>query len=522
MHRPLPTLTAFGASWRRDPAPSTSVGRRSAVLSPLVAVIAALVLGFACTASRAIAQGSASSASTTASVSVEKVMPSEVLVGTSFEIVVRVRNLGDVDLSGVTLTDRTGGGARVESSTPQADSVDGATSTWSLGTLGARQTREIRIRAMATDETPITGCATATFQPGVCATTQVVRPAIELVKTMPAAVLLCDPIPVKLVVRNVGSSALNQVRVTDTLPPGLTTDNGDSRHSFDVGRLLPGQSRELSFGAKSARTGTFVNPAQVTSAEGAEASAQATVNVLQPVLTVSCQTPALRSLPGIAEGFAQFIGRPFEVCWEVSNTGNGPSDNSRLEVVLPPGVVARSATEGGAVSQGRVSWSLGSVAAGASKRVCATLVAAQAGSHALEASTAGACAAPASTRCEVPIQGVNAILVELVDNPDPIQVGESTVYTVRITNQGGGLDLSDIAVRALFPEGIDPASASDGGRISGKTVTWATVAALPLGQSLTYTVTGAARAQGDQRVEIEVTTQDRATPITELESTTVY
>jgi uncharacterized repeat protein (TIGR01451 family) len=487
-----------------------------------MATCVALILCFQLTLPSARAQATASSASTAVSVSVEKVMPQEVLVGTSFEIVVRVRNLGDVDLQGVTLTDRTEGGARVEASTPQADSVDGATSTWSLGTIGARQTREVRIRAMATDETPITGCATVTFQPGVCATTKVVRPAIELVKTMPPAVLLCDPIPVKLVVRNVGSSALNNVRVTDTLPAGLTTDNGDSRHSFDVGRLLPGQSRELSFGAKAARTGTFVNPAQATSAEGAEASAQATVNVVQPVLTIACQTPALRSLPGIADGFAQFIGRPFEVCWEVSNTGNAPSDNSRLEVVLPPGVVASSATEGGTLGQGRVSWSLGSVAAGASKRVCATLVAAQAGSHALEASTVGACAAPATTRCEVPIQGVNAILVEMVDNPDPIQVGESTIYTVRITNQGGGLDLKDIAVRARFPEGIDPAAASDGGRISGRTVTWATVAALPLGQSITYTVTGAARAQGDHRIEVEVTTQDRATPITELESTTVY
>jgi hypothetical protein len=324
------------------------------------------------------------------------------------------------------------------------------------------------------------------------------------------------------VVRNVGSSVLNDVRVTDTLPPGLTTENGDSSHTMNVGRLLPGQSRELTFATKAARTGTYVNPAQVTSAEGAEATAQATVNVLQPVMTVSCQTPALSSLPGIAEGYAQFLGRPFEVCWEVSNTGNAASANSRLEVVLPPGVIARSATEGGTAAQGRVSWSLGSVAAGASKRVCATFVAAQAGSHALEATIAGACAAPATTRCEVPIQGVNAILMEMVDNPDPIQVGESTIYTVRITNQGGGLDLRDIAVRATFPEGIDPAAASDGGRISGRTVTWATVAALPLLQSITYTVTGAAKIPGDHRVEVEVTTHDRATPITELESTTVY
>lgn len=514
--------TLSGAIRRRDSVQPSSGSRWGTSLSTVWAALTALVLGLPFTATDAWAQAVVSSASTTATVAVEKVMPPEVLVGASFEMVIRVRNLGDVELQQVVLTDRTEGGARVEEATPRADSVDGATSTWSLGSIGARQTREVRVRAVAIDETPVTGCATATFQPGVCATTKVVRPAMELVKTMPATALLCDPIPVKLMVRNVGSSALNDVRVTDTLPDGLTTESGDSSHTINVGRLLPGQSRELNFATKAARTGTYVNPAQATSAEGAEASAQATVNVLQPVLTVTCQPPALGSLPGIAEGYAQFIGRPFEVCWEVRNTGNAPSENSRLEVVLPPGVTARSATDGGTTSSGRVTWSLGSVAAGAAKRVCATLVAVQAGSYALEASIAGACAVPATTRCDIPIQGVNAILVEMVDNPDPIQVGETTVYTVRITNQGGGLDLKDIAVRAVFPEGIDPAAASDGGRISGRTVTWAPVSALPLLQSITYTVSGAGKAQGDHRIEVQVTTQDRATPIIELESTTVY
>lgn len=468
------------------------------------------------------AQTTASSASTTASVAVEKVMPPEVLIGKSFEIIIRVKNLGDVELQEVTLTDRTEGGARVEDATPKADNVDGATSTWSLGNLGARQTREVRVRAIATDESPVTGCATATFRPGVCATTRIVRPAIELAKSMPANALLCDPIPVKITVRNTGSSPLNDVRVTDTLPEGLTTDNGESSRSFEVGRLLPGQSRDLAFNAKATRTGSFVNPAKATSAEAAEAAAQASIDILQPALSVVCVPPALRNLAGIPEPFAQFIGRPFEVCWEVTNSGNAPAANSRIEVVLPSGVEARSASEGGSATPGRLSWSIGTLAPGASKKVCASLVAANAGSYAFEASSTGACATPATTRCTVPIQGVNAILVEMVDDPDPIQVGEKTTYTIRITNQGGGLDLSDVAVKAVFPAGITPSAASNAGQVDGNSVTWPTIAALPLRQAVTYTVTGSARTAGDHRVEVLVTTRGRQTPITELESTTVY
>lgn len=489
---------------------------------PISSLLWALLAVIGLVLSKPAAAATPSSASTAATVAVEKIMPAEVLVGKPFEFIIKVSNQGATDLQEVILVDRTEGGARIEDASPKADQVNGPESTWRFDSLPARQSREVRVRAIATGETPITGCATATFRPAACATTRVVRPELQLTKSMPGEALLCDPIPVTLVVRNTGSSALNGVRITDRLPDGLGTESGESTRTFDVGRLTPGQSREFTFNTKAARTGRFVNPATVTSDEGAQATAEAAVNVLQPVLAIACQTPALRTLPGVQEGFAQFIGRPFEVCWEIRNTGNAPSANASLQVNVPSGVDVRSAGDGGSASGNRISWNLGTLAPGAARKVCATLVAANAGSYSFEASASGACAAPANTRCTVPIQGVNAILVELVDDPDPIQVGERTTYTIRITNQGGGLDLLDVAVQAVFPEGLDPDSASNAGQLHGKTVTWAPVPALPLRQSITYTVRGVARAAGDQRVEVQVTTRARQTPITEFESTTVY
>ncbi len=486
------------------------------------AFVAASLVGAGATVSAATVPAGPSSASTQATVSVEKVMPGEVMVGKPFEFVIKVSNIGGTDLQEVVLTDRTEGGVRIEAATPRADQSNGGESVWRFDVLPARQTREVRVRAVATGETPITGCATATFRPAACATTRVVRPEIQLTKSMPGEALLCDLIPVTVVVRNSGSSALNGVRITDSLPEGLSTEGGESRRVLEVGRLIPGQTREFTFNVKGARTGRFVNPAEVVSDEGAKATAEAAVSILQPVLAVACQPPALRTVTGIEQGFAQFIGRPFEVCWEVRNTGNAPSANSTLQVNLPAGVQVRSAGDGGSASGNRVTWNLGSLAPGASRKVCGTFVAGTAGSYAFEASVAGACAVMATARCTVPIQGVNAILVELVDDPDPIQVGERTTYTVRVTNQGGGLDLLDVGVEAVFPEGMDPVTASNSGQVRGKTVTWAPVGSLPLRQSVTYTVTGVARAVGDLRVEVKVTTRGRQTPITELESTTVY
>lgn len=456
----------------------------------------------------------------TSALLVEKTVPAEVLVGQPFEIVYKVSNLTDMVLEEVTLTDNTPANFKLGESTPKADKISGSEVTWIIGELAPRQSKEIRIKGTALQEGVITGCGTATFRPILCETIKVVKPAIQLVKTMPATVVQCDPIPVKLVVNNTGSSVLTQVRVTDSLPEGLLTDANQNKATFEAGTLAPGQSREFTFAARATKTGSFSNPAKATSAEGVEAAAQASVRVVKPSLTLNCQTPPQKEAPNLK--FTQYIGRPFEVCWEVKNTGDAPSAGTIVEVQVPAGLTFRSATDNGTVTGSTLTWNLGSLAPGASKKVCANFTGANGGSYAFKASGRGVCADLVTSDCGVFIQGVNAILVEVVDDPDPIQVGEQTTYTIRIVNQGGGLDLLGVAVKAVLPAEINPVTASSGGQISGKTVTWAQVARLPLKQSLTYTIVGKAVAAGDARLKVEVVTSDRQVPITELESTTTY
>ncbi|RME94221.1 MAG: DUF11 domain-containing protein, partial [Verrucomicrobia bacterium] len=381
-------------------------------------------------------------------------------------------------------------------------------------------TKEIRIRGVALAEGVVVGCGRATFQPYVCETVKVVKPAISLTKSMPEQVVQCDTIPVKLVVRNEGSSTLTGVRVIDNLPEGLVSETGQRTVTVDVGTLAPGEAKEVAFNAQARRTGKFTNPAKVTSAEGVEAEAEASISVVKPALAIDCQVPPMREASGMK--FTQFVGRNFDVCWTVTNSGDAPAANTVVQVPLPAGVEVRSATAGGSLSGGSVVWNLGTLAPGASKKVCGTFAAASGGNYTFNATTSGACADPASTSCSVVIQGVNAILVEVVDDPDPIQVGEQTTYTIRVTNQGGGMDLREVNVKAIFPAEIDPVAASNNGRVSGKQVVWPTVPSLATKQSITYTVTGKAVAGGDARLEVQVTTRDRQSPITELESTTAY
>ncbi len=454
----------------------------------------------------------------------EKVVPAEVLVGQPFSYEYKVINLTGYQLSDVSVTDRVAGAFQTTDASPKADSVAGGIATWKVGTLGPRETKTIKVNGSASAEGTVTTCGWASYSPILCEPIKVVKPALELVKTMPAQVTQCDPIPVKLVVKNSGSSRLTNVKVSDTLPAGLTTDAGQSSASFDAGTLDPGQSKEFTFNAKATRTGSFDNPAVATSAQNVSANAKASVRVTKPVLAIACITPPLKDLTagGFATKFTEFIGRPFEVCFEVKNSGDAAAPNTVVSLPLPAGLTFRSATEGGVNNGGTVTWNVGSLAPGASKKVCVTLSGANGGKYDFSATCTGACAERVSTACDVFIQGVNAILVEVVDDPDPIQVGETTTYTIKVTNQGGGLDLLDVGIKAMFPDEVDPSAPSGGGTVSGKSVVWPVTAKLPLKQTITLTVKGTGKKLGDARLKVEVITQARQTPITELESTTVY
>ncbi len=120
-------------------------------------------------------------------------------------------------------------------------------------------------------------------------------------------------------------------------------------------------------------------------------------------------------------------------------------------------------------------------------------------------------------------KGQAAILIEVVDTPDPILVGEQTTYTIRVTNQGTADD-RNIKIVANFAKQIDPVSAAGAtaGTVSGKNVTFAPVATLAPKQSVQWTITAKGASTGDHRLKVEMTSELLTSAVTEEESTHVY
>jgi uncharacterized repeat protein (TIGR01451 family) len=439
---------------------------------------------------------------------VEKIVPEEVLAGQPFEYQYRVINLTGYPLHLVVLTERVGDNFKLAEADPKPNETRAGLATWQLGTLGANETKIIRIRGSGQAEGAIDTCCWASYSPLLCEPIKIVKASMELTTRAPVESSSCDPVAITLTVKNTGTSRLTGLKLVDTLPDGLTSD-GKSSLAIDAGMLMPGENREFTFKAVAARPGKFVNTAKISSAQGLAADTSSTTVVHQPILTAACKARE-----------EQYIGRAFDVCFTVTSKGDTAAAGAVLELPIPPGVTLRSATAGGRALGNRVVWELGSLAPDASAQVCGTFTSAGAGTIGFIGTAKAACAKAVVATCETRVIGVQAILLEKADDPDPIQVGETTTYTVKITNQGTADD-NNVALVATFPPEITPVGAGEG-KVNGQTVTFPNLSSLKPKQTVVYKLVGKGVKVGDAHVRFTLLSDTLKSPISAEESTHVY
>ena len=439
-------------------------------------------------------------------VKLNKTMPPEGALGKEF--MAELNLTAQACAANVVVRDTVPANAGYVRSEPAA-TVDGKQLTWVIGNLESGDSRKIKLWLKPEAEGVIVNCASVSADPRTCASMRVVHPAIQLTKKSPAEALICDPIPMTLTVKNAGSSALTAVKVNDPLPAGLSSE-GKSSLAFDAGNLAAGESKEFKFNATAAKTGQYVNKATASSAQGVTAEASSTTVVREPVLTVACTAPEQR-----------YMGRPFDVEFTVTSKGDTAAAGTVLEVPVPAGLTAKSASSSGQIAGNKITWNLGSMAANATQKVTANFVAANGGNFQFQPSAKGSCAKLVSASCQTRVVGVAAILLEKADDPDPVGVGETTTYTVKITNQGSADDNNVKMVVTIAPE-LTPVSATGNGTISGQTVTFPAVAKLAPKEAVTYKIVAKGAKPGDGRTRFELNSDMLTSPVLAEESTHVY
>ncbi|MEM7622362.1 MAG: hypothetical protein AAF235_04085 [Planctomycetota bacterium] len=441
-----------------------------------------------------------------------QVMPSQVRRGAEFGYQYHVTNTSNGTLQNVAVVLESQDNLDVLSASPSPSTGAGG-STWIIGDLGPCETRVINLRARANNVGMAANCISATYNNLLCAATEVVDPSISIEKMATPLALRCDMIELTYTVCNTGSGEATGVMFRDQLPAGMTAADGSRTIERMIGTLAAGQCETVTVLAEVSRSGEFMSSATAM-AEGdltATSGSPRTV-ITQPVLQIvsECRDE-------------QFLGRPATYTFTVSNTGDGVSENTMVQARYPATAEFRSASTGGTPMSGGASWSLGSLAPGESRTVSLELANSSASSLRVDATVNGDCADPAMADCTVLYKGIPAILLEVIDIDDPVEVGTQTTYVITVTNQGSAPD-TNIRVVAVLPNSqayVSDAGATTG-RVNGQEIDFAPLPTLAPGARAEFRITIRALEEEDSRLSVEMTSDQFTRPIRETESTNLY
>jgi len=451
----------------------------------------------------------------TSALLVEKMVPERVVAGSDYESYIVVTNITEgLVLQDVVLKDMFYNGYALKSSSPAASASTGSGATWNLGTLEPGKSVKITLTGGSATVGEIRVCSVVDYTPVLCIDTLAEKPALALEKTGTPSALLCDEINYTITVTNTGTGNASNVKVVDNLPAGVATVDGKTSLTYEVASLGAGESKTFDITAKAARTGSFTNNATASADNGLSASSgNVTTVVCQPVLDATVT----------AEEAQTFAGRKITFNGTVANTGDCASEDTVVTMTVPECTTFASANADGKASGNVVTWNVGKLEAGASRNFVLTVQADEICIAKTEIAAEGVCAVKDSAPAQTELVGIPAVLLEVVDISDPIKVGNTETYEIKVTNQGTALD-TNIRLKATLPN-FEPVSAEGptNGTIAGNTVTFAPLGSLAPKESKTWTIKARATQAGNIRAAFEMTTDEIGTvPVSETESTNIY
>jgi len=431
-------------------------------------------------------------------------MPAEASLGSEFmsELTVTANHCA----ANVIARDALPAGASYVRSEPTA-TVEGQDLVWKLANLDAGQTRKLQVWLKADTEGQLVSCATVSADPRVCGVTVVGRPELTITNSGPANVILGTDATYSLVVRNPGTAVARAVVVTVPVPAGMSHGSGKSELSFEIGDLAPGQSKPLPLTFKANQRGRICLAVSAGSANTGKVSDETCTVVLVPGLKVETT--------GSKE---QILRRNADYEIVASNTG----DTTLRDLVISgvaPAETSIVAAPGATLSGNKAAWSVLELKPGDKVTHTLKLTSKVPGTHCLTVAASAGDLSDSTKVCTV-WKGIAAVMLEVADDPDPIQVGENTVHTIKVFNQGFA-DVHAVKVVVTFGPELVPVSA-DIGSINGKTVTFSTVQTLSPKQTLVGMITAKGVKAGDARTRVVLTSEELTSPVEKSDSTTIY
>ena len=213
-------------------------------------------------------------------------------------------------------------------------------------------------------------------------------------------------------------------------------------------------------------------------------------------------------------------GRTVEICLNLHNSGNITEPSTTVTLPIPSDAIVTATTDGGTVANNAVTWTVENLPANASKQICTVLKTQKPGALNFNPTASNAAVPGVQSACSTEAVGIPAILLEKADDPDPVSIGDTTTYTVKVTNQGTAADSNVQIVVTIAPE-LAPVSSAEG-KIEGQLVTLPLIPTLAPKEVVTYKIVAKGVSAGDGHTRFTLSSDVLKSPINAEESTTVY
>jgi len=445
---------------------------------------------------------------------IEKRGPREIQVGKAARYEILLRNVGSAIARDVVLRDSIPYGTALVTTTPPASPGDAPDALlWRLGELPPGGQARVVVELMPQTEGEIGSVASVTFRADASVRSRATKPALLLECREPEAVRIGRDASLALTVTNPGSGIATGVVLEGTLPENVSHRSGRDLE-FDVGQLRPGESRSIDLVLGT--TGPGVHPARfIARADGGiETERVVKLEVTAPTLELGVDMPVRR-----------FLQRPATCSIAMVNAGTAPARSVELAAQLPPGMKFVRANNAGWHDERthRVLWNLEELPPGETGTVEVVVMPVELGPQKITAAARSADGLASQVAHVCDVEGLAALVFEVADSEDPIEVEGVTEYVVRVGNQGTKA-ATGVRVTATLLGDLEAVDAKGPAahRVENLSIIFEPLANLAPAQESVYRIRVRGRREGEQRVQVQVTSDDRQSPITKEEVTRVY
>lgn len=443
---------------------------------------------------------------------IQKFAPAELQVGKEAKFIVKVRNVGQRPADQVIVSDEVPQGARLVATNPQAD-VSGGGIQWQLGTLSPGEERAMEMALMPTEEGEIGSVAQVTFASHASAKSRCTRPQLALRMTAPSEVLVGRQQRITIEVHNPGTGDATNVMLLENVPENVRHQSGPALE-FEIGTLRAGETRRMELMLTAEKPGEVLNVLTARADGNLQVQQEVAFEVIAPSISVGVDGPSRR-----------YLERPATYTVSVDNPGTAPAKDVQIITKLPKGMRFVRANNLGEYDSAThsVYWSLAELPEGQHGSVELVALPVQSGDQTIEVEGRAREGLEDRTTRDIRVEGLAAIMFEVADAQDPIEVGGSTSYDIRVVNQGSKA-ATNVQITALVPQGmtVTGASGETRHRVGAEGVVFEPLAQLAPKADTIYKVEVQGVQAGDQRILVEVKTDDITQPIRKEESTRVF